>query len=309
MEFRTIQIGPFVISHIHGKLRFSMVRRSFVGGLAYMVPREGGLIEQYRLFIAGGPIASLVLCAVAYGLVVATHVEGKGTWAQEGASLAAMLLLVTSIAVLPGTLIPRVANGFFTDARLLWELSRKGEDRERIVAGMQLSREIMAGKRARDWSKTLIEKCLEERDGGHRQIRVLYLAYWHELDSGNIAAAREHLDHALTLVKHRDRRAGVAGQALLYEKAFILATEDRDAAAAEEVLNSVVEPSGFVESTRYRAEAAVEFAKGNRQQAELLAEKARAATDAGEKRMGNDKSAEREQIDRVLREPRSVSFA
>ncbi|HEY0866965.1 MAG TPA: site-2 protease family protein [Fimbriimonas sp.] len=301
MEFRFVQFGPLSIHRQDGRCQMKWIPRSFAGGLAFMVPARHRLVEQYRSFILGGPLASLAWCAICLALYIWAHREPSPAWAPL-----TTLLFGISLVVLPGTLWPHVVNGYPTDALFLLKLRTPGPERDRILALFEVHREGASGKRARDWSTDLLETALIPQDGSQFELRARYLAYWHCLDRGEWERARDEIERAVSLVKHRDRRAGVVGQAVLLEKAYLLAFFDHDADAAAALIRELKEPGTFVEGIKLRAESAIAWARADADSARDLATKAEMVVEDHARRTGTSIAAESDLLRALMDEPAAV---
>lgn len=287
MKFRAVFVGPVGLTRGPNGFRLNFVRRLFTGGFASMIPGEGDLVSGFRAYIAGGPIVSVIWCAVCGAIFAALP------------SNVTMYLLAGAILILPGTLLPRIVRGVSTDARLLLQLRKEGPERRRLIALFQIQRAAMSGDRARDWSRSLLESAGELRDGSLDEQRLRYLAYWHFLDSGDIERARDELRRGYEVATSSGSENGLVGQVLAYEAAFDLA-RNGEVAEAERILAAVKSPHGLQDAPRYRAKAALLFAQGKVDEAQTAADRSRAALDLAAKRFGTNVSAERELLGRMF---------
>lgn len=134
-RFLLLLVGPFKLQRTPEGLRLGLnFSASLAGGLACLLPEDDrNLTRRMAVFIAGGPVASLLL-----GLVA-----GLGGWAwygtftplappSYGALLGSLGLVITgaiSLALFAVSALPATASGFATDGRRLVMLRKKGNGR------------------------------------------------------------------------------------------------------------------------------------------------------------------------------------
>lgn len=206
------------------------LNRSFAmaGGLAASAPvGMHDLRRRMIVMVAGGPIASLMLGTQCLVLYEATS--------SIGGLVAASLLItgLVSLAIGVVTLVPMRTGGFYSDGARMLRLMRAGEDTEREFALLMLTSLSLGGARPADWDAGLVERCAGIRDGGPFEVAGRQLAYVHALDSGDVAAARVHLDAAIDMV---DQLPAGGRSSLLLAAATFHALYENDAARARALL-------------------------------------------------------------------------
>ncbi|HEX9935898.1 MAG TPA: hypothetical protein VGB15_02200 [Longimicrobium sp.] len=155
---------------------------------------------------------------------------------------------------------------------------RGGPEAEREAATLPLLSLSYNETPPRQWPRDLVERAVALQDGTSEECYANLLAYYHALDSGDLALAGRRLDRALALLE-ASPKAMHPGVHL--EAAFFVAAHRRDAARAREHL-ALVPPNAFGvrEPERDRAHAALALADGDPARAHELAEKALAGLPA-----------------------------
>lgn len=162
------------------------------GGAAVAVPGEAGVSRGgFALFVAAGPVGSLLLAAVA---------GAAGLWLDGGGVRTCLLLFATiSLGLGLVTLLP-VRNGPLPNdgLRLLRALRRDAawERDAAIFAAVGLSR---AGTPAADWPPHLVTALTALADGTTEECAARLLACEHHRARGDTEAADTHLARAAAL--------------------------------------------------------------------------------------------------------------
>lgn len=281
-EFRSLSIGPFEIARENGQLRWARAPRfRGVAGQVRMRPRDFPDLERRVVtFIAGGPLASLLLTAASYGFLEAMlpYREKGSSLGMFGLYLFALCLFLMSLSLLPGTLVPYTTrSGHATDMKVLFTLFGKGDEKRGLVALFLLAGEIFGNVRARDWSSGPLERARAVGDGSQNHLRVLILLYYHRLDQGDITAARAAIEEALPFVE-KLKLGNMVREHVLLEVAYLAAWYDHDVEKAERLLADAGEEIEILASTRSRVRAAVAVRKGDVAAAREQADQAEAQT-------------------------------
>lgn len=151
------------------------VRPARLLGYVTMVPPDGkNLFPRFSRFILGGPLASLLWALFTYALwrfsglpFIFDLSHGTGLLSIV-ASFGVSILLLTSVLILPGTLLPYRAKqlgGMPTDMLWLLMLRRGGEPARRLIASLTLAQMNVSGVRSRDLPLALIEDATLPQDG------------------------------------------------------------------------------------------------------------------------------------------------
>ncbi len=262
----TIAAWPLALRQTPNGLRLARnpLSRAW-GGFVYAIPRDDHQLRRRRfIMVAGGPVASLLLALLAALLVLTNSAGVLPTVASQVALM--------SLAIGVMTLVPHRSGGLTSDGGQMLQLLRGGPGVEQRLASQLLLTALVGGVRPRDLDDTLMARALAITDSPDATT-AHYLAYWHELDRGNIAAAASHLDYALA---HRATTTPAAQAAFAAEAAYLTARHDPapDAPATAEVWRQLAKPRGAADSNYRRAEAAVHLAHGRTAEALAAADDA-----------------------------------
>ena len=151
MRFLLLIFGPFQWNATNEGIRFRWVTHlGLMGGMAAALPvRMDNLRQQLLPMIAGGPLASLLLTALAAALSFSI--------AGRMAGYAAIVALL-SLTIFLVTAVPFRAGGFMSDGMQLLEVRRGGPsviERADLIAVMATS---LGGVRPRDWDTALVAR-------------------------------------------------------------------------------------------------------------------------------------------------------
>lgn len=263
----TIAAGPLSLRQTPKGLRLARnpLSRAW-GGFVYAIPRDDRQLRRRRfVMVAGGPVASLLLALLAAAGLAAS--DGAGVWRVVASQVGLMSL---AIGVL--TLVPHRSGGLTSDGGQMWQLLRGGPGVEQRLATQLLLTALVGGVRPRDLDETLVARALATTDPAYATT-AHYLAYWRDMDRGNITAAASHLDYALT---HRTATTPAAQAAFAAEAAYLTARHDLapDAPATAAAWLKLATLRGLADSNYRRAQAAVHLAHGRTVEALAAAEDA-----------------------------------
>ena len=263
----TIAAGPLALRQTPKGLRLARnpLSRAW-GGFVYAIPRDDRQLRRRRfVMVAGGPVASLLLALLAAAGLAAS--DGAGVWRVVASQVGLMSL---AIGVL--TLVPHRSGGLTSDGGQMWQLLRGGPGVEQRLATQLLLTALVGGVRPRDLDETLVARALATTDPAYATT-AHYLAYWRDMDRGNITAAASHLDYALT---HRTATTPAAQAAFAAEAAYLTARHDLtpDAPATAAAWLKLATLRGLADSNYHRAQAAVHLAHGRNVEAVAAAEDA-----------------------------------
>jgi hypothetical protein len=191
-HFLSLSWGRLVLCRAAGRLRLRWLPKAEpYGGLCACLPADTGrLRSRYALFIAGGPLASLVL-AGSGGVALLTDLCGKGV----GATLA-LAVSIASLLVFSSCVIPHRRGGVPTDAARLGQVLRGGPETERFCALGLLASLTRTALRPREWSLELLARALAHPDGSPEHATACLYAHVWAKDRGDLAAAGRFLDIA-----------------------------------------------------------------------------------------------------------------
>lgn len=258
-----IAAGPLALRQTPNGLRLARnpLGRAW-GGFVYVIPRDDHQLRRRRFItVAGGPVASLLLALLA-ALLAFTNSAGV-------LSTVASQVALMSLAIGVMTLVPHRSGGLTSDGGHLLQLWRGGPRIEQQMAAHLLLMALVGGVRPRDLPDALFARALSatepaDANGAH------YLAYWRDLDRGDVAGAAAHLD---TVLSQRAAMMPAAQAGIAAEAAFLTARHDPapDAPANAEAWLQLAKPRGSVDSNYRRAEAAVHLANSRAAAAHVAA--------------------------------------
>ncbi|MEM7114166.1 MAG: M50 family metallopeptidase [Chloroflexota bacterium] len=273
LRFHLLVVGPLKISRESGKLRLGLSGgMALFNGLAASYPEKiYDLRRRMLLFAAGGPLASILLAAVA-GAVYWWLRPGPflrpqpvPAWVVESAAITAVS---SFIFFLTSTKPGQYQNGMVADGGRILTLLQNREPATRWCSLIALNSADTQGVRPRDWDEKLVQGALVAQDGSQESLVGLLMAYRWARDSELFVQAATHLEAGLP-----DRPGlfqGVRVQ-LALEKAYLTAAYHQN---AEEVRPWLI-PLGRRSKNHplsCRAETAVLLAEGKTQAAHQRAQ-------------------------------------
>ena len=266
-QLLAIAVGPIAVRRTpHGpRLERNPLSRAW-GGFVYAIPRDDHHLRRRRfVVVAGGPLASLLLALLAAAASPAP--TGNGLWPTL---LLQMGLMSLAIAVL--TLVPYRSRGLTSDGGQLLQLLRGGPRVEQRMAAHLLLTALVGGVRPRDLDDSLMARALAATDPAEA-IGAHYLAYWRDLDRGDVVGAAAHLDATLA---QRAATTPAAPASYGAAAAYLTARHDPspDAPATAEGWLKLAAPPGSIDSNYRRAQAAVHLAHGRAHEAPTAADDA-----------------------------------
>jgi hypothetical protein len=268
-RFYLFVAGPLRVQRDLDSGRVSVgLNRSFsmAGGLAGMIPiGTDAMRRRLAMLVAGGPLASFALAAIAGALV---SLGSLPLLARNACAVTAVISAALGLA----TLIPMRNGGFASDGARLLRLLRGGPAADREAATMPLVALSLAETPPREWPRDVVEKAVALRDGTPEECYASFLAYHHALDSGDVAMAARRMARVAALIPATPR---ASHPGLHLEAAFFAGAYQRDAASARRHLAAIpANAFGIRPYDRARAEAAAALAEGDLVRARGLAETA-----------------------------------
>ncbi|HVT13019.1 MAG TPA: M50 family metallopeptidase [Fimbriimonadaceae bacterium] len=265
-----------------GKLR---IRRSGIAvpvGFAYAeVDEAPDLVRRYAVFIAGGPVFSL-LFVIPWLVLLAARMPfdfDRDGWILLFAWLAASML--------PGTLIPRTVKGLRTDAGVLWDLWRHPEKRSAIIARLMLWRAFNSGVEVRDLSERLVQESIAARGQTVDDARALLLAHFHYLELNDNKRAHEALARALAFTDELSQAAATVKSLARTTAATYQARYCLELAQAQQWMQGVQPTPGSELGYQY-ARLCIAWLENDRQTAAAAAHTLEALRKRSRKRMERD---------------------
>jgi hypothetical protein len=270
--FRVFQFacGPVMLVREGERLRLRLNRvPAHWGGLAGCMPvGTEDLRRRTGVFVAGGPLTTLLSASVALVLAIAV---ADAAWTAVLAMFATL-----SIGILFATLIPATTGGIPTDGARLIRLFRGGPDADRDVAIMALMAHSRAGVKPAAWDTDLVQRAVGTADGTMFEMTGRGFAVAHHLDAGRLDLARDHMTR---LAASAAVLPAQSRPAILLEAAFMAAWYDFNPGRARELLADATPSPHVPRFLRLLAEAAMAIREGDTDAASRLVDDVRAALD------------------------------
>ncbi|MCP5095823.1 MAG: tetratricopeptide repeat protein, partial [Chloroflexi bacterium] len=199
-EFAFIAVGPFQISKTSDglQLSYSGLKSSQIAGRAYSVPIDhDDLKSRYLIFIAGGPIATLIQ----FGLFLIIRLALQNSQIFFPWHILLSLFTIVPLIVLPMTVVPWKFNGNGSDGHKIWTLFKRKMDAEFLINSFILSSKSVIGTRARELELEFIEKQNSSAKDLNYKLFAALTKYYYMLDGDNVPAATAVLEQMLTVVQ------------------------------------------------------------------------------------------------------------
>lgn len=274
-RFYKFTVGPFKVEKIKDGLRAGLnLNLNVAGGLTVMLPSSKNFDKKkLALFIAGGPIASLLLFIILASSAIILHTfygsNGIVNYIIYFFWMTAVITLVLGIM----SLIPEEETGLESDGLQLKDLFLGGERALIKQYVMQLSVALWSGTRPRDLDKTVLtqlNKMTEDQIGSYSILAKL-LFYVHCMDNSEKEYAETVLNEGIKIAETQNN--DLLNATLFLEKSFFEAYCNQNFEKAEYYYNKG--QKGYNEkSTLKRAETALNILKKDMESAKA------AATDA-----------------------------
>lgn len=177
--------GPLLVEFAQRgpRLRFNRHAGAW-GGLAVALPTPDTTRRAFLPYVAGGPLASFLLCAIALA-------AGPAIGGTTGGIVVALALLSFCIGL--ATLIPGRTGGYLTDGAQLLALLRDDPGVERRLRLGALLAQGLAGTRPRDLDAAAVAHLLDEATDPAQRMVLRHTLADIALDRGDRDAAAAHV--------------------------------------------------------------------------------------------------------------------
>ncbi|MEZ5354482.1 MAG: site-2 protease family protein [Bryobacteraceae bacterium] len=200
MRFQSIGVGPVAL---HRKSDGWRIRLSaswdggFAGARAGAASGEQQLRKNLVAFIAGGPLASLLLALACFAVVI-------GAIPLPAFQPYAAWLAAAAGADFVFNLIPARIRGFRTDGAWLFDLIRRGDRWRSVCAEFAAVTALEGGVLPRDWPQAHVQSLTGVPPQSRDFLRACYLAAVHYLDREDPISAEDHLRRAAASCRQND---------------------------------------------------------------------------------------------------------
>lgn len=261
--FYMLTVGPFKIQKTGGKVRPGINRHlNPGGGLTLMMPPEPDPeLSKLFWFIAGGPIASLVLGIIAISIPV-LFADSAETQAHGFILYVLFTTGFISILICFLSVIPSNEAGLESDGSQIFDLYRGGEKSIIKQQLMSLSATIMNGTRPGEIEKKILDSLLAKAGSeiNSYTLTARLIAVYYHLDRGDIDEAENYLD---SLIENLEKRGNPLLEGTVFiEKAFVRAAYRKDPETADVYLKKGRDRS-LEDHILARADSSYLIASGN----------------------------------------------
>ncbi len=256
LKFTSLSVGGIQLYlNTHRRLRLRFVRHLiWSGGFVAMYPIDGHHLRwRWIVFIAGGPIASLVSF---FGFKFLLNFLNQNSFEGHLVASISSISLFSTIAVL----IPYRTSIYKSDGLQLIQFLRGGPEMVRSIALMLLHGAAMQGIRCREWNEKWIKDAVEIKDKSASEVQANLDAYDWALDTGKISIAEGYLNRSLELVVNIHPKLTTT---LYLAQAHFLAMYKNDAVGARAAFIKAVSNPLILAFYPLRSEAAVLYAEGH----------------------------------------------
>ena len=274
-QFYKFTVGPFKVEKINNGLQAGLnLNLNVAGGLTVMLPSSKNLDKKkLAMFIAGGPIASLLLFIILASSAITLHtIYGSNGIVNNVIYFSWMTAVITLVLGIL-SLIPEEETGLESDGLQLKDLLLGGERALIKQYVMQLSVTLWSGTRPRDLDKTLLtdlNKMTEGQIGSH-SIFTKLLLYVHYMDNDEKEYAETVLNNGIKIAEAQNN--DLLNGTIFLEKSFFEAYCNENFEKADYYYKKGKE--GYSEkSTLKRAETALNILKKDIESAKIAAEDA-----------------------------------
>lgn len=284
--FYFVSVGYFKVERTASGLkpRFDPKAPNPLGGLTMMLPDAGHDSRRSEaLFVAGGPVASVLLFMLLAITAFSLSAFGSTTWTVNAVIYFSWLTAVMSLVLGLLALIPESSGQIKSDGYHLMSIWKGSEAflTSRII--IRLISQSLQGTRPAELDIELMHQTLGSEDPSESQMARLFL-YAYYSDKGEMQRAGEYLDAAVE--KEEEAQSPLLGPSVFLEKAFWEALVQGNADSAAHYFDKG--KAGYSEKgTWHRAQTGVLLAKGDHEEARKAAEIARRHTQESMDRGGS----------------------
>lgn len=247
LRFLLLIVGPLKVVRDGSRLSWQVNRSAgLMGGLACCLPTtDCDFLKALRIMIVGGPLSSLLLAVLCFGLWLATpSLNLDGSW-QRFLSGQLFFVMAMSTMIFFVTSYPRVVGGMKTDGKQFLELLKSGPETERQNLVRLLVGQSLAGLRPSEWDKDIIKKLDEayehvEDTDAKRSERLIWSSMRGAVafDDQDNQVAHDCLQYTLT---HSDEYPVFARGTLYLAASLFESRVRRDADRAEALIQAAPE--------------------------------------------------------------------
>lgn len=205
-DFRMYVAGPFIFEKEVEQWKFKW-NKSFnlFGGLVLCLPKDDvNLSKRFSIFVAGGPLASLISAFLCFG--VFKLMGGTGEEYSVLHNSIALLLLLYSIFsgfIFLATILPFSAGGFHSDGARLIRFNKGGNTSKLEILILTIFSKISAGIRPKDYDvQELLEaKQLSNKIQDNYEVYFDGFLFQNAFDKYELESAENYLNEYLSNIE------------------------------------------------------------------------------------------------------------
>lgn len=274
-DFRMYVVGPLLWDKetTGWKFKWNKNINTFGGMVICIPPPSDDLNKRFSAYAAGGPLASFLLAALAYG---AYQVLSGFAPTGAGPIVAGNLLYIISIIsaiIFIITMIPVHSGGFSSDGARMLRLWRGGDTARFEIMLLKIISTSMAGTRPSHYSLDDLQEALAlaEKIDAPMRVYLQYYFYYRALDNDDVDLAEQHLTAYIGQIEAIPE--GVRGSVWI-DAAFFYAAIKKDEARAVECFQQY-KPSALIPKAIVLAtEAAIASLQKDEAKTRTLAQRA-----------------------------------
>ncbi|WP_462249784.1 M50 family metallopeptidase [Ferruginibacter sp.] len=254
-DFRTYIVGPFMWDKEQTGWKFKWNKNvNTAGGLVVCLPvSTENLSKRFSIYAASGPIASLLLAALTYGIFRLISITGTGV---EITAYSFFVISILSLVIFIATAIPMHIGGFSSDGARVLRLMGGGDKARFETLVIKIIADSTGGLRP----KLLNINELTEAQILAKKLKAPFGVYLHghfhqaAFDNGNIEKAEQHL---LDYIKEADEIPQGIRNGVWLDAAFFYAFAKQDIDVATKYWNEFKPTAIIPKAQVFATEAAM----------------------------------------------------
>lgn len=229
-DFQLYVVGPFMWEKDRSGWHFKWNKNvNTAGGLVLCLPvGAANLSRRFTMYAAGGPLASLLLTLLSWGLYVIFFQDNPAS--HPGVELAGTLLLFTallSLLIFFVTAIPFHAGGFYSDGARVLRLLKGGDAAKFDILMLKIVTESTGGVRPKLLNLAEIAEAQTIAKRLNEPFGVYFHHFLHQaaFDGGDLDEAEKHL---LDYIEEADKIPEGIRNGVWLDAAFFYAYAKKD---------------------------------------------------------------------------------
>ena len=256
-DFRMFVVGPFLWDKEQSGWKFKWNKNvNISGGMVICIPKgTTNLSKRFSVYAAGGPLASMLLTGIAYGLHKFT-LEQTATSLQITISYFFGLMAFLSLMIFIVTIIPIHVGGFSSDGARILRFIKGGEAAQFEILLLKIMGTSTSGTRPKEYDSTDVNNAIMLAKKSNAPLGVYLHAFAHQMafDKDEMELAERHL---VEYINQADEVPMGMRSAVWMDAAFFYAYAKRDMAKAIEYWQKF-KPSAIMPKAQiYATEAAL----------------------------------------------------